>query len=145
MTTLPDALAAYRIYAKAEGKSPKSIRHVAQSVSHFSKFLGNNQEITNITAGDLRRFIIALQDTHKFSNHPFNKPQQAKLSAQSIRTYCGGIKTFFSYLYRDELIESNPMEKVKMPKARKKVVPTFSEKEVEKLLSQPDKKNNIGF
>jgi integrase/recombinase XerD len=48
-------------------------------------------------------------------------------------------------LYREELIINNPMQKVKMPKVPKIAVPTFSQKEVEMLLSQPDKKTDTGF
>jgi len=145
LTTFSDALAAYRICAKAEGKSPKTIRWVTSSVGYFSDFLGDNQKITTITANDLRHFIIALQERSKFQNHPFNKPQKEKLSGQSIETYCRGIRAFFGYLYREGLIESNPIEKVKIPKVPKKVVPTFSEKEIEKLLAQADKRTDRGF
>jgi integrase/recombinase XerD len=145
LTTLFDALAAYRICAKAEGKSPKTIKWVTSSVSYFSNFLGDNPDIEAITGNDLRRFIISLQDTHKFCHHPFNKPQQAKLSPQSINTYCRAIRAFFGYLYREDLIESNPMEKVKMLKVPRKVVPTFSDKEIEKLLAQPDKQTDRGY
>jgi hypothetical protein len=63
LTTLFDALAAYRICAKAEGKSPKTIKWVTSSVTYFSNFLGANPDIEAITANDLRRFIIGLQDT----------------------------------------------------------------------------------
>jgi hypothetical protein len=42
LTTLSDALAAYRICAKAEGKSPKTVRFVVQSVSYFGAFLGGD-------------------------------------------------------------------------------------------------------
>jgi integrase/recombinase XerD len=145
LTNLSDALAAYRICAKAEGKSPKTVRFVVQSVGYFGAFLGGDQNLVDIGANDLRRFIIALGDVHKFSNHPYNKPMAAKLSPHSIQTYCRGVKTFFSYLLREELIEHNPMEKVRMPRAPKNVVPTFSERDVEKLLSQPDKSTYVGF
>ena len=145
MTTLFDALAAYRICAKAEGKSPKTIKWVTSSVIYFSNFLGDNPDIEAITANDLRRFTIGLQDTHKFSHHPFNKPQQAKLSPQSINTYCRAIGAFFGYLHCEGLIESNPMEKVKMPRVPQKIVPAFSEREIEKLLAQPDKRRDRGF
>ena len=81
------------------------------SVNYFSNFLGDNPDIEAITGNDLRRFIIGLQDTHKLCHHPFNKPQQAKPSPQSINTYCRAIRAFFGYLYREDLIESNPMER----------------------------------
>jgi integrase/recombinase XerD len=125
LTALFNAPAAYRICAKAKG--PKTIKCVTSSVSYLSNFLGDNPDIEASTGNDLRRFIIGFQDTHKFYHHPFNKPRQAKLSTQSINTYCRAIRAFFGYLYREDLIESNPMEKVKMPKVPRKVVPTFSE------------------
>ncbi len=144
--TLQDALVAYRTYARAEGKSPKTVTWVVSSVGYFAEFLGPEQQDTGtITGNDLRRFIIALQVKPKFANHPYNKTQQVKLSAQSIETYCRAIKAFFGFLQREDFIENNVMAKVKMPKVPETVVPTFSEKEVEKLLAQPDKNSNEGF
>jgi site-specific recombinase XerD len=111
VTTLSEALTAYRICAQAEGKSPKTVRWIASSVNYFSDFLGpDRQEIENLTCNDLRHFIIALQQRPKFLNHPFNKPKQEKISAQSIQTYARAIRTFFSYLYGEEMIGRNPMQ-----------------------------------
>ncbi len=144
--TLQDALVAYRTYARAEGKSPKTIRWINSSVGYFADFLGpDQQDIAGITGNDLRRFIIALREKHKYSHHPYNKPQQAKLSAQTIETYCRAIRAFFGFLYREGFIETNPMERVKMPKVPEIVVPTFSEKEIERLLAQPNKHSNEGY
>jgi len=116
------------------------------SVTYFSEFLGpERQDIDDITGNDLRQFIIALQQRPKYLKHPFNKPKQEKVSGQSIETYARAIRAFFGYLHREEMIDHNPMQKVKMPRVPKKVVPTFSQKEVENLLSQPDKKTDPGF
>ena len=144
--TLQDALVAYKTYARAEGKSPKTIRWITSSVGYFADFLGpERQDIAGITGSDLRRFIIALQSKQKFSQHPYNKPQQAKLSPQSVETYARAIRAFFGYLHCEGFIEVNPMAGVKMPKVPETVVPTFSEKEIEKLLAQPDKSSDEGF
>ena len=106
--TIQDALVAYRTYAKAEGKSPKTISWVVSSVGYFADFLGpGHQDIGAIKGNDLRRFIIALQEKPKFANHPYNKPQQATLSAQSIETYCRGIRAFFAFLKRESFIRTN--------------------------------------
>lgn len=144
--TLQDALVAYRTYARAEGKSPKTVAWVVSSVGYFAEFVGSEQQdIGTITGNDMRRFIIALQDKPKFANHPYNKTQQVKLSAQSIETYCRGIKAFFGFLKREGFTKNNVIEKVKMPKVPEVVIPTFSEKEVAKLLSQTNKGTNEGF
>jgi len=144
--TIQDALVAYRTYARAEGKSPKTISWVVSSVGYFADFLGTKQQdIGMIKGNDLRRFIIALQEKPKFSNHPYNKPQTAKLSAQSIDTYCRGIRAFFAFLKREGFISTNTIAKVTMPKTPEVVIPTFSENEVAKLLSQPNLKTNEGY
>ena len=144
--TLQDALVAYRTYARAEGKSPRTVTWVSSSVGYFAQFLGPGQQDTDvITANDLRRFIIALQGRAKFASHPYNRPQEAKLSAQSIETYCRAVRAFFGFLKREGFIENNPVARVKMPRVPEVVIPTFSEKELERLLAQPDKTSNEGF
>ncbi len=84
--TLQDALVACKTYARAEGKSSKTVAWVVSSVSYFAEFLGpEQQDIGTITGNDLRRFIIALQDKPKFANHPYNKTQSNK--KRSRRNY----------------------------------------------------------
>jgi site-specific recombinase XerD len=145
LSTLSEALTAYCICARAEGKSPRTIEWITSSVGYFVDFLGGDQDIDRVTGDDLRRFIIALQTSHKYRKHPYTKPQQEKLSPQTIETYARGVRAFFSYMHREGLIDANPMQKIKVPKVPKKVVPTFSEKDVERLLAQPDKHTDRGF
>jgi len=64
-------------------------------VGYFARFLGGDPDVPSITADDLRRFIITLQGTCKFRDHPFNKPQETKISALSIQTYCPGHQGIF--------------------------------------------------
>jgi len=139
-----DGLVAYRICAQAEGKSQRSIDWIVDIVGYFNDFLGS-PDIKAVTADDLRRFIIALQQRQAFANHRFTKPQNRPLSSESVTSYTRAIKTFFSFLEREELIANNPMKKVKLPKALKKSMPVFSEGDVEKLLAQPNKRSNTGY
>ncbi len=53
MTTLSDALTAYRISARAEGKSPRTIEWITSSITYFREFLGTDPDIAAITADDL--------------------------------------------------------------------------------------------
>ena len=115
------------------------------SVTYFGEYLGTNQDVNTITANDLRGFIIALKQRPKFINHPYNKPMQQRISAQSIQTYARAIRAFFGFLYGEGFIDHNPMERVRMPKVPTKVVPTFTEIEAIRLLAQPDKHTDVGF
>jgi len=106
MSTLSDALAAFRICAKAEGMSPKSIDGRAKCVGYFASFLGCDPELSKIGANDLRRFILALQESQKYQKHPYKPHYREKISPTSIATYTREIKAFFSYLAREELMNS---------------------------------------
>ena len=141
MAKISQAVTAYRICAQAEGRSPKTVQWIVSSVNYLASFLGGDVEVSSITANDIRKFIISLQHSNKYRNHPYTVPQDTLLSPQSIETYCRAIRAFFGYLKREELIDINPFEKVKIPKIQKKIVPTFTEAEVVKLLSQPDKRS----
>jgi len=146
LTTLSDALAAYRICAKAEGISPKTVEWVTGAVHYFGEFLGDEaNDLTNINAQSLRQLILALQTKKAFSNHRFTRPQDKLLSPETVASYTRAIKSFFSFLEREEFIASNPMAKVKLPKTPKKNMPTFSEKELERIFAQPNKKTNEGY
>jgi site-specific recombinase XerD len=145
MTTLSDALTAYRISARAEGKSPKTIEWITCSLGYFREFLGGDPDIRAITGDDLKRFIIAFQQRSKYAKHRYVKPHKEALSPQSIQTYARAVRAFFGHLAHEGLIEQNPVQKVRMPKVPSKVVPTFSGKEVERLLAQPDRATNRGF
>jgi len=70
--TLTEALAAYRICAQAEGKSPRTVTWIMSSVPYFEDYLGRDPDIATLTADDLRGFIIALRDRPKFLNHRLN-------------------------------------------------------------------------
>ena len=144
MTTLSDALTAYKICARAEGKSPKTIDWIADAVRHFGEFLGDIS-LEEIGPNDLRAFIAALQSKEAWSNHRYIKSQNRKLSPESIKSYTRAIKTFFSFLEREQLINVNAMAKIKLPKAPQRIMPNFREKEIGKLFVQPDKNTDIGL
>ena len=145
MFTISEGLQAYRIYAQAAGHSKRTIGWIESSVRYFSEFLGERQDISQVTANDLRRFIIAWGQRPKFAHHPFNPPQNEHVSPMSVQTYARGIKAFFGHLAAEELIPTNPMQKVKTPKVHTTAVPTFNAPEVERLLRVPDRNSSSGF
>ena len=107
--------------------------------------MGGDPDISTITGNDLRRFIIALSSSNRYWKHPYAKMQQDKLSPQSIETYSRAVRAFFGHLHREGFIDDNPMQKIRMPKVPKKVVPTFSDKDLVKLISQAQRTYQQGI
>jgi site-specific recombinase XerD len=146
MMSLQQAIAQYRLFALAEGRSPRTIEWVTRSVGYFGLYLGEKQDdITKITADDLRSFIIACGKRTRYLKHPYSKPGPVPMSQITVQTYTRAIRSFFSFLAAEELIPENTMRKVRPPRVAVKAVPTFNQEEVERLLSAPDRKTASGF
>jgi site-specific recombinase XerD len=142
---LSDGLNYYKTCARAEGKSPATILWMQECVRHFSDFLGADVELDKVTCDDLRAFISALMAKKAFSGHRLTPTQERGLSPATVANRTRAIRTLFSFLEGEEMIPNNPMRKVKVPKTTIKQMPVFSERELEKLMSQPNKKTDAGY
>ena len=136
-TDIGSLLHGYQLCAATEGKSPNSLAIVTRSVTYLYDFLSSNglsTDVTQIGAGELRTFILYLQQKRCFSNHPYSKEQQRGLSGHTINTYMRSIRAFWSWLIEEEIIQSNPFSKLKIPKPPQKIIATFSPHQIELLL-----------
>lgn len=134
---LTQAIKGYRIFARAEGRSKRTIEGVGSSVAYFDSFLrqqGMPTDVREIGANEIRAFILSLQDRERFVDHPFNHGVGGKLSGATIHTYLKNIRAFWNWLEAEGEIETNPFAKIKIPREPRKIMPTFSEVQLESLL-----------
>lgn len=144
--TLQQAITYYKTVARSEIKSEKTITWVASAAGYFANFFPNGDPPLNeITAHDLRRFIIALRETKKYSKHPFCLAQDNPISSLSINSYVRAIRALWGFLLREGVIPVNAMLQVKPPKAQKKIIQPFTEEHLKLLLAQPDKGTSNGY
>jgi len=147
-TQLDNLTRGYRLYAQTEGKSQKTIGITATAVTTFRDFLeasGFSTDVADIGAQELREFILYLQQVKAYTHHPFTRPQDKGLSGHAINCYLRAVRAFWSWLVRDEIIQSNPLAKVRIPKPPRKVIPTFSESQIRALLGVIDRSRPTGF
>lgn len=138
----------YRLAAQIEGKSRHSIDIVANSINYLDSFLrseGLPTEVNMVGTHEIRAFILHLQHKKRFSCHRFNKPQEKGISGITINCYLRSLRIFFSWLVSEGIIAANPFEKVKIPSPPKKVIPTFSDSQLEQLLKVIDKRRAEGY
>ena len=67
------------------------------------------------------------------------------LSPTSSARYHSSLKGFFRYLFLNEYIKKNPMEKVLPPKRGKSLPSVLSFQEIDKILQQPKTDNKLGL
>jgi site-specific recombinase XerD len=147
-TQLDNLIQGYRLYAQTEGKSPKTITITTTAVTTFRHFLETNRfptDVTEIGARELREFILYLQRVRAFEHHPFTRPQNRGLSGHATNCYLRAIRAFWSWLVREEIIPLNPFAKVRIPRPPKKVIPAFSESQIQALLAMMNTSTPLGF
>ena len=91
---LGNFISVYEIFAQAENKSGRTIEAVTGAVSKFDSFLGGDTNPRDITADDLRRYILHLQERCKWSGHPTIKQDNGNLSPNTIAHHVRHIKSF---------------------------------------------------
>lgn len=75
----------------------------------------------------------------------FSSLSKTGLSSNSAARYYSSIKGFFRYLFIQNYIKENPMEKVSSPKLKKGLPLVLSVSEVDSILSRPDTSKVLGL
>ncbi len=122
----------YELVVQAQGFSLKTISHVENCVSLFLKYLGDTCQISDVTADDLRRFISSLRDRKVWEG--MHQSKRRKLISTTINTYVRAIKSFWSWLKREGLIDKNPIESVPAPKKARTIPKVYSENQLRAIL-----------
>lgn len=140
-TDLEHLVEGYRLCARSEGKSGSTIALVEAAVRYLVDFLKANSlstDVREIGREELRRFNLHIQDCPRFAKHPFTRPQGGRLSGHTINGYMRALRAFWSWLEAEGFIESNPFRDIKIPKAPKRVIPTFSSEQLAALIEAID-------
>jgi len=144
-----DKLIEYESFSgRADGKSQNTINLTVVALTKLKDFLLAHHLPTDaklISAKDIRNFIIYLQSSKRFSNHPYTHSQSNELSAISINSYLRAIRAAFNRWVNEGFLEQTPFEKVRIPKAPKKIIPTFTKEQIEALLDVIDTAHPEGF
>ena len=142
VTTIKQAIDSFLISCKVEGKSYGTIECYTDKLKGFLWYTTNYQwpnDIKAITTDDLRPFLAYLRETpHRFNS---TCPRAMKpINSTTIQKYYRALSVLFNWLISEELLQNNPLIKIKVPKAEKKVVKALSYSEVNQLVSTFGKK-----
>jgi len=143
--TLGDFIFIYDKFATSENKSPRTIQSIKEAVSAFDDFLDGCPDVREVQAEDLRRYIRHLQQQPKWSGHPTIKQDHGLLSDNAIASYVRSIRSFWSWLKRENFINVNPFEHVKPPDITDRIVDPLSPDDVSKLLKDIPRQNHTGY
>jgi len=124
----------YLAYLKLEKNlSENTVSSYKNDLSSFMRFL-EEHEINDPSQIESRLII-----------NFFTILEKIGLTSSSAARYFSSLKGFLNYLFANNYIKSNPIEKVSPPKLAKNLPGVLSFAEIEKILSLPNTKETLGI
>ena len=127
---LQEYLTTLKLERNLSGNTVSSYKNDISSLLSFLEALGITDP-SQVEKKELNSFFSSLSKTG--------------LSSNSAARYYSSIKGFFRYLFVQNYIKENPMEKVSSPKLKKGLPLVLSVSEVDSILARPDSSNALGL
>ena len=120
---IEDAFAEFFLYQRSMRHSERTLEFYRHTLGKFRRWMeaNNVSDVALVEPAKVRRFALELADSG--------------LADSTVHAYMRAVRAFFRFLEREELVERTPMRNVRMPKVEKKILPAFTDAEVEKLLA----------
>jgi len=135
--TIKQVIDSFLLTCKVEGKSYGTIGSHADKLKGFLWYATNYDWPNNIqliTTNHLREFLAYLRETpHRFNSTCLRAMKP--ISNTTIQKYYRSLSVMFNWAVSEGILESNPMVKIKVPRAEKKVVKALDSTGVNKLIS----------
>lgn len=140
----------FMIYCQSKNLSKKTMASYEQTLKLFAKYLENEKnivDVSKVSEKTIRGYINYIMDRGKYTvvaeertrntNLPDSRKDFGKkISKTTVNNYIRNIKVFFTYLKDQNIIKSNPMEKIKQLKNERKPQEFLNDEEFIRLLKQ---------
>ncbi len=133
-TSLVSLAKGYILNCKTEGKSQKTVSGYEMVIRNFIWYCERNNfpQVQKITAIHIRHFLWYLgSESHRWDST--SPSVRTTASATTINGYYRVLRTFFSWLEREELIIENPFRNLKTPKPDSKIIQALTSNEIDRL------------
>jgi len=127
-TDLSALASGYSLCTSAEGKSPKTVSTVTSAVRYLPRFLEDNEftiDAIDIGPAEIRSYILYLPQRRPSAGHPYVRTQNRPLSDHTVNCYLQSLRVFWSWLLSEEILQTSPFDKVKVPWVLKKASAFF--------------------
>src|SRR5690606_13327728 len=77
--------------------------------------------------------------------HPTNHSNKVGISARSVNNIIRILRVFFNHLLREGIVTTSPMDNVQYQREQKETFEVFTDEDVERLLSAPNRRTYTGL
>jgi len=124
---------------RIQRKSPKTISFYQRNLRLFIRWLqmhGHRCVLVDLNMPTVKKYIFYLEEEHrKYNGHPFTPEQDEGLSMYSVQGHVRSLRALSSWLYYEEYLLDNVLQRLKLPKAPKTQIRILTDDEIKVLLS----------
>ncbi|AIE85826.1 tyrosine-type recombinase/integrase [Fimbriimonas ginsengisoli] len=121
---ISEALEDFRLYHRAKGSDPKTIRLLTTTVERLIGLIGD-VDLTSVTASHLRTAMVTVQET------PVRTGGLPKV--QTVHTVFVKWRTFFRWCVEEGHLETSPMKRLSPPRLDAQILPALDESELKRI------------
>ncbi len=139
-------LGTYNLHLVAGNRSEKTRSWYEQILTKYFAFLestGVVKPITELSQTELKSYILDLQQRKRWPNNKHTHDEKP-LSPHTIAGHVRAIKAFWSWLFNEEYITSNPLAEFPLPKVPQNIIKILTVADMKKLLNAVDRSTPAG-
>jgi integrase/recombinase XerD len=142
------AIKGYILDCRTRGRSERTIEWYEQKLNVFANWMNEEEEVTTleeVTILHLRSFILHMQSIQVGRTTVNKDGDMSQVSPLTIKGYVQVVKGFFTWCYREELIEKNPAARLQLPSIPDYIIPTFETEHIKLMLDACDTSSTLGY
>lgn len=130
---------------KIEKRTEKTLLTYRQTLEAFRKWM-IEREISEITPETMRDYIHYLTyEKRRWDDHPTSPVGEVGLSPRGVNNIIRILNIFFNYLVSERVITNSPMENIKYQPEDNDTFEVFTDDDVMRLLSAPNRRVYTGW
>ena len=139
-------LARFVEWMQVQGWSIRTVADYRCEVKFFITFLQNETSINNLHEIDSKVLTGYQTYLYHYKIKTKNSKEERRFTLGTQHKKIVALRTFFRFLYENDVLMYNPSATLKLPKKRKSLPKgVMNEKEIEKLLESPDTTDRLGI
>ncbi len=124
----------YLTTCRTEGKTPSTLRGYKEKLGRFVRWC-EDARLQEFSVELIREYILYLQTVPMYEGHPYHPCNGQPMSQSNVRNHVRVLRGFSSWLHEEAYTIENILQRLKVPKAPKKVMTTLSNEEIERLFA----------
>ncbi len=145
---LAKAIEGYIIDCRTRNLSHKTISWYEQKLKYLIRWLDEEEDVEqldDVTIAQLRTFVLDLQVAQVGRTTVNKNGDMTEISPLTVKGYVQVIKGFFTWCFKEELVEKNPTIRLKMPSIPDYLIPTFTQDHVQRMMDSCNTSKTLGY